>query len=1421
MVSRHGAALAAAVVVMLVFPGFPAAWGQQSGSPQAAQPVQGPPMLRFKCGEFDPLQSTPPIPPQMRLSVSQGVYIVQFDGPIYARQTLALSRLAAIVAYIPDYAYVVFAGDDAVAAIRSVEHVRYVGLFEPGYKVSPSLGLGAAPVELTVLCFRGDDLPAAADGLEALGAVVLHRDPLAIRASAPGAAALLMAFIPQVQWIEQYNAPQVDNGNAARITKVRSSTNGPYNWGTNSLWSYNNVTKKYEGYAGANFTAAVADTGIDGTHPAFSGKKMAYYAYGGTDWYDYYGSVAHGTHTAGTVLGNGGWRNETNPGPSYGIYAGMAPLAGLVGQMIAGWCTYYDLCHDAFQSGAVTSSNSWGGGAGGSYDASASEYDYLVRDSRADQDGNQSLTVVFSAGNSGPGGGTIDPPSTAKNVISVGATDDSSGNSIADFSSRGPCDDGRIKPDIMAPGVNVNSARGNSGNSYHTMSGTSMSCPVVAGATLVVNEYYCITRGSRPSPAMVKNILINGADPMSGQTYPGANQGWGRLNVAKSLLNTTSRKIWMLDQGEGLSTGVATNYGFNITGAGELKISLVWTDVNATPGASRALVNDLDLRVTAPNGTLYIGNFFNSSFTAVNGTSDFVNNVEVVRIAAPAGGMWRVSVKGRNVPLGPQDFTLVIGGPIANVTKISINLAAADLAFLPPDPAEGELVTMSGSVANLGQFPETAVNWRFSLTDQKGIVKYLPSEPLPLLPVGGSLPVSANWTAIRGCYTVALEVDPFSVVTDDRMDDNIASANLKVRGFGLGLSGPAEINVDPGRSNDFQIVLSNLANTVDNFTLSIDPGPKAGWSAGLQSPAIQAQEAQNITFTAFVTPPATEWAGNFTTLRIRAVSEGNGTYSATVQLAAHVNFLHAVNVSLSGADVWVFPGVLATVPLSLENSGNGQESSISLSLSGVPLGWQASLSDELLSVPRFSSSGFSVLVMSPANAPGLSVASFDVRAAYAGKTASTTVTVHVRQVPDILLELADGPDSEDPGGNASYVLRVRNRGNGPDPFGMAADLPKGWIGRFSDIAPVATGDFVLVDFILSIPANAPTGEEEFSLTAVSGIDANVSSTVRLSITVNQVFGVELSSDETRTEMDIGNTTKFYATIKNTGNGDDTIFFESADALPAGWRIIFMPPLVNLPAGGATSLVIKVRSGANSTAGGYFFTVRATSSGDSYKMDAVKFRIDLVTPPPPEIIPPVNNTGPPTYTGPPPAPEPDRWTRYRSSWWFFPAIALALVVLASAGYGAYRVRRRRRIEEERLAAARYEPPPEEEVIETVEMTAPPPRKAPPPVETRRRPPAPPPEVARPEPVAIAAASPNLRSEAYESEMATVDMGPAVDISKRGAGAAPGAKGAARPPAKPLAPEPAPRPGPKKLAAKNVDSEIEDILARIDGIAGKKP
>ena len=153
------------------------------------------------------------------------------------------------------------------------------------------------------------------------------------------------------------------------------------------------------------------------------------------------------------------------------------------------------------QAGAEIGSNSWGEDTQGRYDLSAMEFDALVRDADATTPGDQPYILEFSAGNAGPGPQTIASPAVAKNVIATGASQNNRPDffiytegqeAMADFSSRGPCEDGRIKPDLVAPGTWSASLRSPLGNddfawagiseSYLYQGGTSQAGPQVSGA---------------------------------------------------------------------------------------------------------------------------------------------------------------------------------------------------------------------------------------------------------------------------------------------------------------------------------------------------------------------------------------------------------------------------------------------------------------------------------------------------------------------------------------------------------------------------------------------------------------------------------------------------------------------------------------------------------------------------------------------------------------------------------------------------------------------------------------------------------------------------------------------------------------------------------------------------------------------------
>ena len=704
--------------------------------------------------------------------------LVQFVGPVKSEwlQTLRASGLEPI-AYVPNNAYLVRGSTAATASLMRAaareQFVQWEGPFVDDYKIHPRLKAlmrdqADAVVNVGVQIASDSNAQGAASAADVKAArrlastvlldahTVLNFINLRLTVSAGKIAEL--AALPNVVNIEPWNVPQPFDERSAQVVagQLANDFKGPTGPGYTSWLQAHGFTSRF------GFVIDVTDTGIDRgattpdkLHAAFldpSGQSRVAYARDYTSDQDAGDVEGHGTINMSIAAGMATADKDARDSGGYNYGLGIAPFAMIGSSRIFASSGRFDmidpytkLISEAYRDGARVSSNSWGDGDN-SYSIDSQEYDSRTRDAVPSQAGNQDMLICFAAGNAG-GTSHVSSPSTAKNVLSVGAsqstrqggkdgcgvtdTDSENAMNMAFFSSGGPSYDGRIKPDIIAPGTHVAGAAsqhpdfngaGVCGETvdkpyfpqnqtlYTWSSGTSHSTPQVAGGAALARQFF-LNRGEEPSPALIKALLLATTSYMSGADakgdLPHVKQGWGLMNLNRAF---DSVPKFFVNQ-----TTVFGDSGQQMVLTGEVKdatqpfrVTLCWTDAPGFSGVA-PWVNDLDLEVTI-NGQVYRGNNFRGQDSQPGGVADTKNNVESVWLPAGTVGTFVVRVRAANVAgdgvpgnsdASDQDFALVVyngerkDAPVASVANIT--LAGGADAYADP----GESVTMQISLADL------------------------------------------------------------------------------------------------------------------------------------------------------------------------------------------------------------------------------------------------------------------------------------------------------------------------------------------------------------------------------------------------------------------------------------------------------------------------------------------------------------------------------------------------------------------------------------------------------------------------------------------------------------------------------------------------------------------------------------------------
>lgn len=720
---------------------------ERPSSPLAAGPV-----IRLRAGDLfpGPLNDQP----QHAASARGYPWLVLFDGPLQPEWRQALQEAGATIrAYLPHHALLIEAPLPTLRQLARLPHLAWHGEYRPAHKLQPLLAtlLKKAPdlpLAITIQTFAPDDVYEIAATLRAMHAGDVRATPGKrwglVRAVVPARAITTLAARAEVQWIEHRPTPRLLNDLARAADRL-------------------NVAAAHDthGLDGSGQIVAVADTGLDSgnlatLHPDFVGQVTQVFDTGRTnDWSDIY---YHGTHVIGSLLGTGA--ASTNQ------FRGVAPGAQLVLQAVMDAASHLNLPDDlndlyqpAYEAGARLHSDSWGSAAEGEYNSDSMTTDEFVWD-------HPDLFVAFAAGNEGIDDNrdgvvdaqSLDAPASAKNVLAVGASEsgrpaDSGGQTALNYgmvytlrfraepifsdkfstspngapqgmsalSSRGPALDGRFKPDVVAPGSDIVSARSRASSStgrgvytantnYCFLSGTSMATPFAAGCATLLRQYCVETRGlDNPSAALLKAALAGGARSLSPGQY-GTNQfreipapprpnhveGFGQIDLTETLFPDGPGQVALLDSATPLLTGGSNTLTFMVRESTPLTALLAYGDYPSALPAAVNLVNDLDLTLYDPAG---IPHFPNGATEP-----DRLNNMEGIDLAAPVTGRWALVVAAHNVPEGPQPYALYLRGaidlpaeiehtPLGNIWETTADLVITARVTSPgqPDPATVQL----------------------------------------------------------------------------------------------------------------------------------------------------------------------------------------------------------------------------------------------------------------------------------------------------------------------------------------------------------------------------------------------------------------------------------------------------------------------------------------------------------------------------------------------------------------------------------------------------------------------------------------------------------------------------------------------------------------------------------------------------------
>lgn len=568
--------------------------------------------------------------------------LVQFDRlPTQAQRVELRQRGIELLDYLPQRAYLAALPANLVRARLVGFGVRAVVPVARAWKLAGALTRnevpayarrGAGRLEVVAGYYRTLTPAQAAQAIRAAGYEPVAHDEFArqLRLVVADADLVRVSALPWINSLEEAPAPGVPENFRGRTDHRANAIAADYGAGRH--------------YTGAGVTVGHGDDGAISPHIDFQGRVDVSTA--GPS------SGDHGDHVAGTIMGAGNL-DPRQRGQATGAFNFYQTYPN---NLLTAPANYANA-----QRRVRITNSSYSDGNNVGYTSFARTVDQQMRQLPY-------LVHVFSSGNAGTAnfnygagagwGNITGGHKMGKNVVTVGNVDYL--DNLAASSSRGPANDGRIKPDICAVGTNVTSTI--ESQTYAVFSGTSMACPGTAGVLAQLVGAYRSLRGGAEAPgALLKAVLLNTADDL-GTPGPDFRFGYGRIHALRAVRALEGQTYFQdtLSQGQQRTFTIAVP-----AGKSQFRVLLHWADYEASVLALPALVNDLELRLAAPGGGAPLQPWVldhrptvaQLSAPAVAGR-DSLNNTEQITVEAPAAGTYTLTVTGRTIPQGPQGFWL-------------------------------------------------------------------------------------------------------------------------------------------------------------------------------------------------------------------------------------------------------------------------------------------------------------------------------------------------------------------------------------------------------------------------------------------------------------------------------------------------------------------------------------------------------------------------------------------------------------------------------------------------------------------------------------------------------------------------------------------------------------------------------------------